>query len=341
MPRGIARKLVVWITVMVIVVEGGFALLNIRAQERQLLQEMTVAADLVSQTIVSTTWHAMLEDRRARVYEMMNNVGRQESIEKVRVFNKAGRIMFSSGDDQGRTVDVDAEACGMCHAVGQPLVQVDVPSRTRIFPRPEGGRVLGMVTPIYNEPSCSSAECHAHPASINVLGVVDVTMALDRVDRQVAELRFRAFLLSTVSVCVLSFFVIVFTRRFVQKPVGRLIEATQAIGAAGGAVPPDVDAEDELGELARSFRTMQGRLTESNAQVAAFTGTLERRVAERTDQLREAERKLIESDRLASLGQLAASVAHEINNPLSGVLNFGKLMQRLMGEGGVPPGRQA
>ncbi|MBE0566292.1 MAG: HAMP domain-containing protein [Krumholzibacteria bacterium] len=336
MPRGIARKLILYLTLMVIVVEGVFAVFNIRSQERQLLQEMTLSADLLSQTIVSTTWHAMLEDRRERVYEMMNNVGRQESIEKVRIFNKTGRIMFSSGDDGNRTVDTGAEACDMCHAVDRPLVQVDVPTRTRIFRRPEGGRVLGMVTPIYNEPSCSNAACHAHPAGINVLGVVDVTMPLDRVDRQVAGVRFQSFLVSAVSVVVLFFFVVLFSRRFVQQPVRRLIEATQQVGVHGGGAPVRVEAEDELGELAHSFAVMQERLRASDEQVREFTETLERQVEERTQRLRETERKLIQNDRLASLGQLAASVAHEINNPLAGVVNFGKLMQRVITSDGVP-----
>jgi len=339
MPRGIARKLIIYLTLMVIVVEGAYVLVNIRAQERQLLQEMTLSADLVSQTIVSTTWHAMLEDRRERVYEMMTNVGRQASIQKVRVFNKSGRIMFSSGDDEGRIVDIGAEACDMCHTVDQPLVQVDVPSRTRVFRLPGGGRVLGMVTPVYNEPSCSSADCHAHPAGINVLGVVDVTMPLDRVDRRLAEVRTRFILAAVLSAAVLFFFVILFTRRFVQQPVRRLIEATQAVGAPGAGPPTLVAAEDELGELARSFVTMQERLRRSDAQVREFTDTLERKVEERTRQLHEAERKLIQSDRLASLGQLAASVAHEINNPLAGVVNFAKLMQRLVTAEGIPAGR--
>ena len=341
MPRGIARKLIIYLTLIVIVVESVFALVNIRSQERQLLLEMTLGAEIVSQTIVSTTWHAMLEDRRERVYEMMNNVGRQPGIQKVRVFNKAGRIMFSSGGDAGGTVDVGAEACDICHAVGKPLVQVDVSSRARVFRQPAAGRVLGMVTPIYNEPSCSNAACHAHPANISVLGVVDVTMPLDRVDRQIAELRFRSYLFSAVSVLVLFFFVSLFTRRFVQQPVRRLIAATQAVGAEGDAPPLDLAAEDELGDLASSFMTMRERLRESDERVREFTDTLERQVQERTERLRETERKLIQNDRLASLGQLAASVAHEINNPLAGVINFGKLMQRVLTDDGIPPARIA
>src|SRR5208282_1683894 len=69
--------------------------------------------------------------------------------------------------------------------------------------------------------------------------------------------------------------------------------------------------------------------------------TLESKVVERTEQLRAAHRKLLQADRLASLGQLAASVAHEINNPISGVLNLSILLERLMASGAFPSGREA
>jgi two-component system, NtrC family, sensor kinase len=336
MPRGIARKLVIWLTVILVIVEGLFAYSDIQAQKRQLLNEMTLSAELASQTMAATTWNAMLEDRREYAYQMMNNVARQKTIDKVRVFNKAGRITFSTGDDRDQVVDTDAEACSLCHAAGRPLVHVAVPSRTREFRREDGQHVLGMVTPIYNEPSCSTAACHAHPASIHVLGVVDITMPLARVDAQVHDLVVRSALMALLSVLVVAFFVVLFARRFVQQPVRKLIAATHTLGVAGQDQPLEITADDELGELAHSFRGMQERLNASNQQLVEFTETLERRVEERTARLREAERKLIQSDRLASLGQLAASVAHEINNPLSGVINFGRLMQRLTAGDEVP-----
>jgi len=283
----------------------------------------------------------MLEDRRNSVYQMMENVGQQKNVEKVRIFNKAGRIMFSSGSDDGQIVDINAEACDLCHAKDQPLLHVDVSSRTRIFRLPDGNRVMGMVTPIYNERSCSQAGCHAHPENINVLGVVDVTMPLDRVDQQMANLRFRSVMLSMITVFVVAFFVILFVRRFVQQPVRKLIEVANAVGTSKFDHPVDIAADDELGELACSFVSMQNRIQVSNKRIQEFTDTLERRVEERTRQLRKTENKLIQSDRLASLGQLSASVAHEINNPLGGVINFSKLMKRLLQEGEIPKERMA
>jgi two-component system NtrC family sensor kinase len=132
--------------------------------------------------------------------------------------------MFSTGEDTGKLVDLTAEACDLCHAAGEPLVRVDAPSRVREY-REHGRRVLGMITPIYNEPACSNADCHAHPESRTVLGVLDISVPLDRVDAEVAGIRTRSLLVGAVSVFLVGVFLMFFTRRFVSSPVGKLIDA--------------------------------------------------------------------------------------------------------------------
>ena len=100
-----------------------------------------------------------------------------------------------------------------------------------------------------------------------------------------------------------------------------------------------VHTSEELDHLARSFNTMRERLRLAMDEINQFTAKLETKVAERTEELRAAHQKLRQTDRLASLGQLAASVAHEINNPISGVLNLAMLMQRILKDDGIPPER--
>jgi len=102
-----------------------------------------------------------------------------------------------------------------------------------------------------------------------------------------------------------------------------------------------VGSSEELDELARSFDVMRERLRAALAELNQFTQNLETKVEERTQQLKAAQKKLLQSDRLASLGQLSASVAHEINNPVSGILNLSMLMQRMLKEDGVPLARLA
>jgi signal transduction histidine kinase len=99
------------------------------------------------------------------------------------------------------------------------------------------------------------------------------------------------------------------------------------------------DGSIEIERLAHAFEVMRVNLKSARDEIMQFTQTLESKVAERSRQLQSAQQKLQTNDRLASLGQLAASVAHEINNPISGVLNLSMLMQRILKEDGIPAGR--
>jgi two-component system NtrC family sensor kinase len=128
-------------------------------------------------------------------------------------------------------------------------------------------------------------------------------------------------------------------RRFVHTPIQQLIEGTRAVSEMDLDRPIEISSSEEMVKLARSFNVMRERLRQALAEINQSKQLLETRVEERTAQLEAAQRKLIRSDRLASLGQLAASVAHEINNPLAGVLNLSMLMQRILTEEGVPPAR--
>ena len=339
MIRSLASKLITSLTVIVVLIVAVVSYFDLESTERQFMAEVTRSADQLSNTIVSSTWHAMLEDRRDIAYRVMNTIGRQVGIDKVRIINKEGRVTFSTGADQGETVNLNAEACDLCHASDQPLVHVEVPSRVRTYGQEGGHRKMGMVTPIYNESACSQASCHAHPADISVLGVLDITMSLDHLDASLSAGRQRALIFASAAMLLMAGCIALLVRRFVGLPVGRLITATQSVAAMDLEGHVDVDTPDEIGELSRSFNRMTERLKQAQDELTDFTHKLEQEVELRSSRLRETERRLIQSERMASLGQLAASVAHEINNPLSGVLNFAKLMQRVLTREGIPPER--
>jgi two-component system NtrC family sensor kinase len=271
----------------------------------------------------------------------MQTVARQQGISRIRIFNKEGRVMFSTGRDQGLLVDKKTEACVLCHASAQPLVRVETPSRARVFADADGRRHLAMITPIYNEPSCSTATCHAHPDKQRVLGVLDVALELAPVDRRVAATRIRILATTALEVLLISGFLAVFVALLVTRPIQRLVEANAALGRMDLEHPVEITSSRELWELARSFNSMRDQLGDAMAEINRASRELEAKIAERTEQLRRAHQHLLQTDRLASLGQLAASVAHEINNPLSGVLNYSALMGRILKEDGVPKERLA
>ncbi|HEX3745752.1 MAG TPA: ATP-binding protein [Bryobacteraceae bacterium] len=322
MPRRLARKLILSITVIVLIVAGVSGLVNIKTEETQLLNTVLRGAGQLSKGITSATWHAMLDDHREAAYQVMQTIALKEGIDRIRMFNSAGRPTFSTNQaDRQESID-------MGRLSGKTLVNV--------YRGADGWRRLDMRTPISNESSCSQAECHAHPAGVKTLGVLDLSLSLQSVDHEVAEVEWRVLLVTGVEVTLIALFIIFFTRRFVGQPIAKLIAGTQAISHMELDQPLDlVGNSEELDELARSFDTMRDRLRTALAEINTFTQSLETKVEDRTQQLKAAHRKLLQSDRLASLGELAASVAHEINNPVAGVLNLSMLLQRMLKDDGV------
>jgi two-component system, NtrC family, sensor kinase len=339
MYRGLAPKLVVSLALLMALAKGVFSYYNVREEERHYIRNMVLGADQLSRSIASATWHAMQADSRDVAYEIIRNIATKQGIDRIRILNKEGRVTFSTGPDSGTTVDREDEACSMCHANAEPLVSVDVPARSRVTRAADGSRKLCIFTPLHNGPACSSAPCHAHPPDHKVLGVLDVDLDMRQVDQDLADIRKRTILLGVAQVLLFTLLVFVFTRKFVQTPIEKLIEGTKAVSELDLDRPIEIDSSTELQALAMSFNRMRERLKQALEDNAEFTNNLETRAEVRTQQLQVAELELIRSDRLSSLGQLAATVAHEINNPVGGMLNLGMLMQRILGQNGVPQDR--
>jgi two-component system, NtrC family, sensor kinase len=340
-PRRLASQLIFAVALIVLITKGVSSWITVKNQEAKLLESMTLGADQLSRSITSATWHAMLADHREDAYKVMTTIAQKQGIERIRMFNKDGVLMFSTVRSEKLHVDESAEVCAPCHSHTTPLVDVDLRTRSRVFRASDGRRNLAMITPIYNEPSCRDAACHAHPANLSVLGVLDLTMDATRVDAQMDAFRTRTLATTVIELALVGGFLVFFTRKFVQKPIRKLIGGTKAVARMELDQPIDIRSSEELEDLADSFNTMRERLKAEMQKNAELMGDLENKVEERTAQLRAAEHKLIQTDRMASLGQLAASVAHEINNPVSGVLNLSMLMQRILKDDGVPSNRIA
>ncbi len=342
MIRRLAQRLVLALTVIVVLVAAFSGIFTSAAEERQMLQTIVQGADQLSRGITSATWHAMLADRRQDAYQVMETIAKRQGIDRIRMFDRDGRMTFSTNpaDIQGHPA-TKPEACTACHTWALPLSRPDLSPSTQIY-RAAKGRNLVMYTPIPNEPSCSQAECHAHPASHKVLGLLEVHLSLAPVDQELAAMKTRVAVRAVIEVALISLCIFFFTQRFVTRPIRQLVEASREISNMNLDRPVKVvDTSEEIEGLACAFEVMRVRLRDALAEIRGFTQTLESKVEERTRALKEAEQKLQQNMRLASLGQLASSVAHEINNPISGVLNLSMLMQRILKDDGIPPGREA
>ncbi|BDG06877.1 ATP-binding protein [Anaeromyxobacter oryzae] len=303
------------------------------AVQRHLVDQVVDESDLLSQTVRNALHRAMLQDRRGDAYLIMQDIARQPGIERIRMLDGDGRVTFSTvPGDVGAQVDRKAEGCSGCHADGEPLRHVDAKVRSRVFVG-QGHRVLGIVTPLYNEDSCATASCHAHPPDRKVLGVIDLDVSLARLDAQTQGFRWRSIGAAAAAAGILALFVWLFTRHFLMRPVAALVQATRRVARDQLELEIPVTWSGELGILAASFNDMTRSLRTTKRELDRLMSNLEHQVEERTAALRAAQDQLVRTEKLTSLGKLSASIAHEINNPLAGILTFAKLIVRTLDQG--------
>ena len=299
----ISFKLIFTVGVVTIAIISVNSYLSIQAQRNELLSQAEIYANKLSETIRNSTHLSMLENRSDQTHHIINTIAQEPGLREIRIFNKEGRIIFSSQREYiGQMVDKNAEACYACHTANEPLEKLPMEERMRIYQLPQdSSRILGIINPIYNEQSCWEADCHVHPKEQKVLGVLDVKLSLKDVDTQIASSEFRSIIFAVIAIAMLSLIIGIFVRRWIEKPVNELVTATEQVGTGNlNYIIKDLGS-DEMGLLAKSFNNMTQKLAEARLQ-------------------------LFQSDKMASMGRLAAGVAHEINNPLTAVLTYSSFL---------------
>jgi two-component system NtrC family sensor kinase len=325
---GLAAKLAVSLIASTAALFVVFGYFNITEQRRRSEEIVLQSAERITDVIQRSTHYEMLRNDRQALYNVIQELGSEPGIRRIRIFNKEGRISFSTeAAEVNRVVDKRAEACYGCHAQSAPLVKLNRPDRARIFPG-QGERLLGVIRPIENAPACTGC----HPASQRVLGVIDANLSLALVDAQMAEHRMHLILFMAITLAMIWVISMIFIWGVVYRPVKELIAGTHRVADGDLNYRLPVRSADELSDLAASFNKM-------TAEVAGVHAEIEERVRRKTAELDQAHRSLLSSEKMASIGKLAATVAHEVNNPLFGILTYARLTLKEVEKG--PAGSRA
>jgi len=311
-----------------------FTLLNVRKHRDELLDQAESHAAQLSEAIIKSTRFAMLENKPSFIDRIVTDVAAERDIDKVRILSKSGTIIHSSNMEEiGSQVDQEAEACTACHLSEKKRGESRMKGRPRIFTDPAGKRMLGTTAVIVNEPSCSNAGCHVHDPNQSVLGVLDIVYPLEKIDKTIRRSTITTIGLALGYVTVAALLVSFLINRMVYLPLRDLEQGASRLAAGDLENNIPVRSNDELGQLAASFNSMTAALRRSREELKEWGNTLEEKVAKATRELQLAQAETARGEKLASVGLLAAGIAHELNSPLTGVLTFSHLVRKQLPDG--------
>ncbi len=336
--HSLSFKIISAVFIVLVFVLSLITYYNINVQSKHLYDTITLSAASSSNFIKKSMHYTMMINHREDLWQSIKNIGAEPGIERIRIYNKVGRIMFSTKTDEVETlVDKNTESCVMCHGNSQGFTRNHSDQYTRVYQSPRGYRVLGLINPIKNERDCSDADCHAHSQKETILGVLDVQLSLDKYDTYISQSSMALIGSSIVMLLAVVLVSGIFILRVVQRPIKKFIVGTNAIASGNLNHRIILDTRDELGELAISFNAMMDDLKQARAELTRWSETLVDKVEEKTNELRKVQAQIIHMEKMASLGKLGASIAHEINNPLSGILTFARLIQKQIRSNNLSP----
>lgn len=326
--HSLSFKLFIILLLIVILSFRIYSTICSNLQEKILEDTVRAGAYRVSEVVKESLYRLMLRNERDALYHTIQILGNEPGMERIRIYNKKGEIKFSTKENEmGQSVDMNAEACYTCHIAGEPIQSLPMKKKTRIYRAEDGRRVMGMINPIRNAPECANAACHVHPQSKTILGVLDVQMSLNELD----QARFRAKMFAGsifIGFVFLTLILVAFVVYYIiYRPVHNLRVGTASLANGKLDTRIKMQRKDELGMLALSFNNMAANLESANNKLQNWSNQLEKRVEEKTAELERIHHEMLQVEKMASLGKMAASVAHELNNPLAGIVTYAKLLK--------------
>jgi len=245
---------------------------TIKFQETNLIEKKISDIDKFCSTVLNFTWFAMLHNPNKDMQELLKGMSVYNEIESINIFNCQGQIKFSNMPQKlGSIAKKSAAACKMCHETNTPVIKRDIKDRVRIFESGSGELLLGLMTPILNDPSCSTAQCHYHPREIKKLGALDVVVSLKDVTNEINYTRKMSVWTAIYLFIILSITLGFSIFRLVTDPIKNLIKETNLIGKGNyNHKINKISQDDEIGQLSIAIHEMgykiKSKQTELNRQ---------------------------------------------------------------------------
>ncbi|HEX2920829.1 MAG TPA: ATP-binding protein [Bacteroidales bacterium] len=290
----------------------------------------------IGSIVEGSLYYSMLENDKSMLQNTLDQIHTMSGIDAVNMYNEDDSLIYSSVSTMASSQS--NPDCRSCHTNLSSMFPAKEKSY-RIMPvnndcvmnkNDNTHRHLLIRSPILNERSCYTASCHAHQESEAILGSLIIKMPLEDLDNTVRQSSARFYFIATIITLLLIVTLIVFTRREIKEPLNNIIKASLAVAGGDKATRLDIKPQqlDDMRTVSVAFNEMLDKLQAANEELKNWSQQLEYKVRKKSEELGAARNELIHIERIASLGKLSSSVAHELNNPLSGILIYTKLIHK-------------
>jgi two-component system NtrC family sensor kinase len=292
--------------------------------------------DHISSIVEGALYYSMLENDKATLQRTLDLISNMSGIDEVNMYNDQDILAYTSVDTEmdsrgnPNCIGCHSDLAGLFPRQDRDYVIVPNIPECGIRQNEHGSRHLVIRQTILNESSCYTAQCHAHAATDEVLGSLLITLPLEDLDAFSVESSTDFLLLATLITVLLVTFLVVFTRKKIKDPLNSIIEASEAVSKGDTTIRLDINPKllEDMRLVSVAFNNMLDNIESATIELQNWSQQLEYKVQKKSEELMEAQNELIHVERIASLGKLSSSVAHEINNPLSGILVYSKLIHK-------------